>query len=71
MKALLKPLEELADYEIIYKNRMDGPGMIKISGCVNSQNSHLMVGLSEDVKYCLILCPGRQRQKKLMKRFLC
>ncbi len=64
MKALLKPLEELADYESIYKNRMEEPGMIKISGCVNSQNSHLMWGLSQDVKYCLILCANETKAKE-------
>ncbi len=65
MKALQKPLEELADYEEIYKNRMAEQGMLKISGCVNSQSSHLIWGLSEDVKNCLILCPGEMRAKEI------
>ncbi len=64
MKALLKPLEELADYESIYKNRIKEPGMIKVSGCINSQNSHLMWGLSQGIKYSLILCADETKAKE-------
>ena len=42
MQALMGPLKELAEFEEICKKKMDGPGMLKITGCVSSQKTHMM-----------------------------
>ena len=55
MNALLSPLKELADYEEIIKNRNKESGTIQITGCVNSQKTHLMYALSKGVKYSLVV----------------
>ena len=51
MQALTAPLRELAEYEDIVKQREKGTGMIKITGCVNSQKTHLMYALSDGYTY--------------------
>ena len=51
MQALTAPLRELAEYEDIVKQQRNGPGMIKITGCVNSQKTHMMYALSDGYNY--------------------
>ena len=56
MQALLGPLNELAEFEEICRHKMDAPGMMKVSGCVNSQKSHMMYALSDGCRYKVIVC---------------
>ena len=37
MQALVGPLNELAEFEELHKNRTKERGMIRVCGCVNSQ----------------------------------
>ena len=39
MQALLKPLLELAEYEDIVKKKKEAPGVLMLTGCVNSQKT--------------------------------
>ena len=68
MQALIHPLTELADYEEIVKNKRKGPGAIRILGCVNSQKTHMMYGLSVMAAAIrLSSVPASRRQSRYMK----
>lgn len=67
MNALLSPLKELADYEEIIKNRNKESGTIQITGCVNSQKTHLMYALSRGVKYSLVVFSNDEKRNRRMK----
>ena len=58
MEALIGPLNELAEFEELYKLRRKQVGMLKVSGCVNSQKTHMMYALSDGCKYKVIACSG-------------
>ena len=47
MQALLKPLLELAEYEDIVKKKKEAPGVLMLTGCVNTQKTHMMYALSD------------------------
>ena len=65
MKALLAPLEELADYEEIRKNRTKENGMIQIAGCVNTQKIHLICGLGNGCEYKLVIFADEEKAKNI------
>ena len=69
MQALLKPLNELAEFEELYKIRRDGAGMIRVSGCVNSQKTHMMYALSDGCKYKVIACSGESKAKQVYEEY--
>lgn len=70
MKALLAPLEELADYEEIRKNRTKENGMIQISGCVNTQKIHLLSGIGSGCGYKLVVFSNEEKAKKAYEEYL-
>ena len=69
MQALYAPLTELAEFEQIYKNRRKSPGMIRISGCVNSQKTHMMYALSDGCPYKVIVCSGESKAKQIYEEY--
>ena len=64
MQALIRPLNELAEFEEISRDIRKGAGMIRVCGCVNSQKTHMMYALSDGCNYRVIAC---SRQNKSMK----
>ncbi|HJD02712.1 MAG TPA: transcription-repair coupling factor [Candidatus Mediterraneibacter excrementavium] len=64
MKALLAPLEELADYLEIRRERDKGSGLIRITGCVNSQKTHLMYALGDGCEYRVIVFSSEEKARK-------
>ena len=56
MQALLKPLLELAEYEDIVKKKKEAPGVLMLTGCVNSQKT---------IKSSPV--PVRQKRNRFMK----
>ena len=70
MKALLAPLEELADYEEIRKNRTKENGMIQIAGCVNTQKIHLLSGIGAGCGYKLAVFSNEEKAKKAYEEYL-
>lgn len=70
MKALLAPLEELADYEEIRKNRTKENGMIQISGCVNTQKIHLISGIGSGCGYKLVVFSNEEKAKKAYEEYM-
>ena len=55
MQALLAPLKELAEYDEVRKIVRQGKGTVALSGCVDSQKLHMIYGLSDGLKYKVIV----------------
>ncbi len=69
MRALLAPLQELADYEEIIRARKKGEGLLQIAGCVNSQKTHLMYELGDGYGYRLIVFSSEEKAKKAWEEY--
>ena len=67
MKAFMAPLQGLAEFEQIKEKSKTNKGILQVSGCMESQKSHLMYGLSETAPYRLILAEDERRPEKSMK----
>lgn len=69
MQAFCKPLNELAEFEEIYKKRMEHPGMIRISGCVNSQKTHMMYALGDGCSHKVIACSSESKARQVYEEY--
>lgn len=69
MRALLAPLEELADYEEIMKHRMKGCGLLQIAGCVNSQKTHLIYAAGDGLRLKLIVFSSDEKAKQALEEY--
>ena len=69
MRALLAPLEELGEYEEIKKMLAKDRVSIALSGCVDSQKLHMIYGLSEGVRYKIIVTFSDLRAKELYEDY--
>ncbi len=56
MKALLSPIDRLADFqEILYSLRKKNPGIRQLTGCIEAQKAHAVYGLSQDFPRRIII----------------
>ncbi len=69
MQALIRPLNELAEFEELYKRRMKEQGMIRVCGCVNSQKTHMMYALGDGPKYKVIACSSESKAKQVYEEY--
>ena len=69
MQALLAPLKELAEYDEIRKNVRQGKGTIALSGCVDSQKLHMIYGLSDGLKYKVIVTYNDLKAKEIYEEY--
>ena len=69
MQALLKPLLELAEYEDIVKKKKEAPGVLMLTGCVNSQKTHMMYALSDGCCYKVIACSSEAKAKQIYEEY--
>ena len=69
MQALTGPLNELAEFEELYKNRTKERGMIRVCGCVSSQKTHMMYALSDGLKYKVIACSSELKAKQVYEEY--
>lgn len=69
MRAFLGPIEELAEFEDIKKERGKASGMIQIAGCVSSQKTHLMYALGDDYVYKVIAVSSEEKAKKIYEEY--
>lgn len=69
MQALIRPLYELAEFEEIRKKRGKQPGMIQISGCVNSQKTHMMYALGDGFSYRVIACSSESKARQVYEEY--
>ncbi len=69
MKSLLQPLQELAEIEEIRGRLPDNKGILEISGCMETQKVHLMVGLSGLFAYNLIIAEDEQKAREIYEDY--
>ena len=69
MQALLAPLKELAEYDEIRKAVRQGKGTVALSGCVDSQKLHMIYGLSDGVKYKVIVTYNDLKAKEIYEEY--
>ena len=69
MQALLAPLKELAEYDEIRKIVRQGKGTIALSGCVDSQKLHMIYGLSDGLKYKVIVTYNDLKAKEIYEEY--
>lgn len=65
MQALLKPLKELAEYEIIEQKSKKETGIFQVSGCVSSQKSHFICALGQHTEKKLVVAAGELMAEQL------
>ena len=73
MQALTAPLKELADFERILKfinaPAKKNDGAIALSGCVDSEKLHLIYGLSEGIRYKVIVTHNDIRAREILEEY--
>ena len=69
MKAFLTPLQGLAEFEQIKEKSKTNTGILQVSGCMESQKSHLMYGLSGIAPYRLILAEDERRAREIYEDY--
>jgi len=69
MKAFLTPLQGLAEFEQIKEKSKTNKGILQVSGCMESQKSHLIYGLSEGISYRLILAEDERRAREIYEDY--
>jgi len=69
MQALLAPLKELSEYEEIRHCLRDGNGSIALTGCVDSQKLHMIYGLSDGLKYKVIVTYSDLKAKEIYEEY--
>ena len=69
MQALLAPLLELAEFGQMKETIVSGKGTMSISGCVDSQKLHMIYGLSDGLKYKVIVTYSDLKAKEIYEEF--
>ena len=69
MKAFLTPLQGLAEFKQIKEKSKTNKGILQVSGCMESQKSHLMYGLSGIAPYRLILAEDERRAREIYEDY--
>ncbi|MFP4698472.1 MAG: transcription-repair coupling factor, partial [Eubacteriales bacterium] len=65
MEAFIKPFKELEEYKSIVKEIESDTFPIYISGCIDSQKSHLLYGLGHRKKYNIIITYNELKAKEI------
>lgn len=69
MQALIAPLKELAEYDEIRKVTRQGKGTVALAGCVDSQKLHMIYGLSDGLKYKVIVTYSDLKAKEIYEEY--
>lgn len=69
MKAFFTPLQGFAEFEQIKEKSKTNKGILQVSGCMESQKSHLMYGLSGIAPYRLILAEDERRAREIYEDY--
>ena len=69
MQALLAPLQELAQFGQIRDSLRVGTAPVSISGCVDSQKLHMIYGLSEGMKYKVIITYSDLKAREIYEEY--
>ena len=69
MQALLAPLRELAEYNRVKESIQKGSEPVALTGCVDSQKLHLIYGLSDGLRYKVIVTYSDIKAKELYEEY--
>lgn len=69
MQALLAPLNELAEYGQMRETLRKGISPIALAGCVDSQKLHMIYGLSDGLKYKVIVTYSDLKAKEIYEEY--
>ena len=69
MQALLAPLRDLAEYEQIREDICKGRTPVALSGCVDSQKLHMIYGLSDGLRYRVIVTYSDLKARELYEEY--
>lgn len=69
MKSILEPLSELKEFQEIQKNIQDNLSPVQVTGCMDSQKSHLIAGLGEEYPYKVIIAANDIKAKELYEDY--
>ncbi len=69
MQALLKPIQELAEFEEIRQILQTESGSVSLTGCVDSQKLHMIYGLSDGFQTKVIATYSDLKAKELYEEY--
>ena len=69
MQAFIAPLRELAEFEEVFKKRTKQTGIIQLTGCVNSQKTHMMHALSDGFDFKIIATSSELKAKQIYEEY--
>lgn len=69
MQALLAPLRELAEYDRMRESLKKNDGPIALTGCADSQKLHMIYGLSDGLKYKVIVTYSDLKAKEIFEEY--
>ncbi|MDE7222788.1 MAG: transcription-repair coupling factor, partial [Acetatifactor sp.] len=69
MQALLAPLNDLAEYGQVREDIRRGRTPVALSGCVDSQKLHMIYGLSEGLRYKVIVTYSDLKARELYEEY--
>ena len=69
MQALTAPLQELASFGQIRDSLRSKTAAVSVSGCVDSQKLHMIYGLSEGLKYKVIVTYSDLKAKEIYEEY--
>ena len=69
MQALLAPLQELAEFGQVKEEIRRGRTPIALSGCVDSQKLHMIYGLSDGLRYKVIVTYSDLKARELYEEY--
>lgn len=69
MEALLAPLRELAEYDQMRAALKKEKGPVALAGCVDSQKLHMIYGLSDGLKYKVIVTYSDLKAKEIYEEY--
>lgn len=70
MNTFTQPLFELKEFTEAKKNLEAGQTPVYLTGCIDSQKCHLMYGLSEEVRYRVIITYNEIKAKEIYDDFI-
>ena len=62
-------MKELAEYDEVRKIVRQGKGTVALSGCVDSQKLHMIYGLSDGLKYKVIVTYNDLKAKEIYEEY--
>lgn len=69
MEALLTPLKELADFNEALAELREGKACVALTGCVDSQKLHMVYGLSQGLRYKVIVTYNEIKAREIYEEY--